>query len=193
MALSEAKKAADKRHMEKLDNIMVRPYRKEGEAIRAAAAAAGQSVQGYILQAVRERMGRERAGAVHNDLPADGVSTEDIRRMTKSAAEGAGGSDDAGEISVFSDGEDTPGTAAGASPAQDEKVSPSKLSPDDWAEWARRQDGESLEDWKIRLKKSNIGTPPIDIMKRMAKLPKHDRDLILGTDPARDGRGGTGQ
>ena len=193
MALSEAKKAADKRHMEKLDNIMVRPYRKEGEAIRAAAAAADQSVQGYILQAVRERMERERTGAVHDDPPADGVSTEDIRRMTKSAAEGAEGSDDAGKGSTFSDGEDTPRTAAGAAPTRDEKISPSKLSPDDWAEWARRQDDEPLEDWRTRLKKSNIGTSPIDIMKRIGKLPKHDRDLILGTDPARDGRGGTRQ
>lgn len=40
---------------------MVQPYKAEGEAIRAAAASAGQSVQGYILQAVRERMQRERA------------------------------------------------------------------------------------------------------------------------------------
>lgn len=161
MALSEAKKAADKRHMEKLDNIMVRPYRKEGEAIRAAAAAANQSVQGYILQAVRERMEHERARAVHDDLPADGVRDED-----------------------------TPRTAADASPTQDEISSPSELSPDDWAEWARRRDDESLEDWKSRLKQSNIGTSPIGIMKRIGKLPKHDRDIILGTDPARDGKGG---
>lgn len=33
----------------------------EGAEIRAAAAAAGQSVSSYILQAVRERMQRERA------------------------------------------------------------------------------------------------------------------------------------
>lgn len=158
MALSEAKKAADKRHMEKLDNIMVRPYRKEGEAIRAAAAAANQSVQRYILQAVRERMEHEQARAVHDDLPTDSVSTEDIHRVTKGTTEGT-------------------------------RVS--ELSPDDWAEWARRQNGEPLEDWRIRLKKSNVGTSPIDIMRRIGKLPKHDRDLILGTDPARDGRGGT--
>lgn len=64
MALSEAKKAADKRHAAKLDNIMIRPYREEGAMIRAAAATAGQSVQSYVLQAVRERMEREHAGAV---------------------------------------------------------------------------------------------------------------------------------
>ena len=191
MALSEAKKAADKRHMEKLDNIMIRPYRKEGEAIRAAAAAANQSIQGYILQAVRERMEHERARTVHDDLPADGVGSEDVHRVTKSATEGTGDSDDAGKVSVFLDDEDTLQTVVGASPTQDEKSSPSELSPDDWAEWARRQDDEPLEDWMIRLKKSNVGTSPIDIMKRIGKLPKHDRDIILGTDPARDGRGST--
>lgn len=70
MALSDAKKAADKRHTAKLDNIMVRPYREEGAAIRAAAAAAGKSVQGYVLGAVREKMERERTGAVHANSPA---------------------------------------------------------------------------------------------------------------------------
>lgn len=62
MALSQAKKAADKRHIAKLDVIKIQPYKEEGAIIRAAAAAAGQSVQGYILQAVRERMEREGHG-----------------------------------------------------------------------------------------------------------------------------------
>lgn len=56
---TEAKKAGNARHIAKLDQIKIQPYKAEGEAIRAAAAAAGQSVQGYILQAVRERMARE--------------------------------------------------------------------------------------------------------------------------------------
>lgn len=59
MTLSKAKLEADKRHHQKLDNIMVRPYKEEGEMIRAAADAAGQSLQQYVLQAVRERMARE--------------------------------------------------------------------------------------------------------------------------------------
>ena len=41
--------------------IMVRPTKEEGAAIRAAAASVGQSVQAYILQAIRERMEREQA------------------------------------------------------------------------------------------------------------------------------------
>jgi len=39
---------------------MLRPAKEAGQEIRAAAAAAGQSLQGYILQAVRERMEREK-------------------------------------------------------------------------------------------------------------------------------------
>ena len=42
---------------------MIRPTKEEGAAIRAAAASVGQSVQAYILQAVRERMEREQAQA----------------------------------------------------------------------------------------------------------------------------------
>lgn len=44
------------------DRLSVNPTKAEGQEIRAAAAAAGQSVQGYILQAVRERMEREKGG-----------------------------------------------------------------------------------------------------------------------------------
>ena len=38
------------------DNIMIRPTKEEGQQIRQAAADAGQSVQQYIIQAVRHRM-----------------------------------------------------------------------------------------------------------------------------------------
>jgi uncharacterized protein (DUF1778 family) len=56
---TDAKKAGNARHIAKLDLIKLQPYKAEGEQIRAAAAAAGQSLQGYILQAVRERMERD--------------------------------------------------------------------------------------------------------------------------------------
>lgn len=59
MALSEAKKAANKRSDAKYQQIMVKPYKAEGDKIRDAAAQAGQSVQQYILQAVDERMKRD--------------------------------------------------------------------------------------------------------------------------------------
>lgn len=49
-----------KKYQAKCDAIMLRPAKESGKEIRAAAAAAGQSLQGYILQAVRERMEREK-------------------------------------------------------------------------------------------------------------------------------------
>lgn len=43
------------------DNLMCRPTIEEGKRIRAAAAAAGMSVQAYMLDAVRCRMESEQA------------------------------------------------------------------------------------------------------------------------------------
>lgn len=60
MAVSEAHKRASNKWNKERDNIMVRPSKEDGAAIRAAAAAAGQSVQAYVLQAVSERMEREQ-------------------------------------------------------------------------------------------------------------------------------------
>lgn len=57
---TKAKLEGNARHMATLDNIMVRPPKEEGQQIRAAAAAAGKSLQGYILEAVREKMEREK-------------------------------------------------------------------------------------------------------------------------------------
>lgn len=59
--LTKKKAITNKKHIDKLDKIKLQPYKAEGEAIRQAAADAGQSLQGYILQAVRERMERDKA------------------------------------------------------------------------------------------------------------------------------------
>lgn len=59
MPITEAKKRNNAKYNAKCDVINVRPLKPEGAAIRAAAAAAGQSLQGYILQAVRARMEQE--------------------------------------------------------------------------------------------------------------------------------------
>ena len=59
MPISEAKKRNNAKYNAKCDVINVRPLKPEGAAIRAAAAASGQSLQGYILQAVRDRMQAE--------------------------------------------------------------------------------------------------------------------------------------
>ena len=56
MPTSEAQKRAVSKWTKSRDNIMIRPDKETGAAIRAAAAAAGQSNQQYILQAAAERM-----------------------------------------------------------------------------------------------------------------------------------------
>lgn len=59
MPIPEAKRRNNDAYNAKCDRIMIQPRKEAGQEIRAAAAAAGQSLQGYILQAVRERMERE--------------------------------------------------------------------------------------------------------------------------------------
>lgn len=56
---SEAQIRASVRYNQSKDSITIRPSKEDGAAVRAAAAAAGQSVQGYIMQACSERMQRE--------------------------------------------------------------------------------------------------------------------------------------
>ena len=56
MAVSDAHKRASEKWNASRDNIMIRPEKEEGQKIRDAAAKAGQSVQAFILDAVRMRM-----------------------------------------------------------------------------------------------------------------------------------------
>ena len=58
---TEAKREGNKRHQLKLDRIVIQPSKEEGAGIRAAAAESGESLQGYILSAVRDRMERYNA------------------------------------------------------------------------------------------------------------------------------------
>lgn len=58
---TDAKRAGNARHQLKLDRIVIQPSKEEGERIRAAAAASSESLQGYILSAVRDRMERYKA------------------------------------------------------------------------------------------------------------------------------------
>ena len=60
MATKPNKLATNAAHAAKLDRIVIQPYKEEGEAIRAAAKRSGQSLQSYILDAVRDRMQREK-------------------------------------------------------------------------------------------------------------------------------------
>ncbi len=56
---SQAQIQANIRYNRSRDSITIRPSKEDGAAVRAAAEAAGQSVQGYIMQACSERMQRE--------------------------------------------------------------------------------------------------------------------------------------
>ena len=56
---TDAQKKASTNYNRKQDNIMIRPNKEYGQMIRKAAKGAGQSVQAYVLQAVRERMERD--------------------------------------------------------------------------------------------------------------------------------------
>ena len=59
MALSAKKAITDRRHQAKLDRMVIQPYKNQGAAIRAAAEERNQSLQKYILDAVRARMEQE--------------------------------------------------------------------------------------------------------------------------------------
>ena len=58
MAMSAQERV--KKYQAKCDAIMIRPSKEIGQEIRTAAADAGQSVQAYILQAVRDRISRDK-------------------------------------------------------------------------------------------------------------------------------------
>ncbi len=62
MPISKAKRRNNDAYNAKCDRIAIQPRKELGQEIRAAAAAAGQSLQGYVLQAVAERMERDKAG-----------------------------------------------------------------------------------------------------------------------------------
>ena len=59
MATKPNKLATNAAHAAKLDRIVIQPYKEEGEVIRNAAKRAGESLQGYILDAVRNRIKNE--------------------------------------------------------------------------------------------------------------------------------------
>lgn len=59
MGISEKKKITNNRYLAKCAQLNLKPSKEEAAAIRAAASSCGQSVQGYVLQAVRERMAAE--------------------------------------------------------------------------------------------------------------------------------------
>ena len=63
---TDAQIKASVKYNQKQDNIMIRPSKEEGQKIRKAAEKAKQSVQAYILQAIRARMSEDAARGFGN-------------------------------------------------------------------------------------------------------------------------------
>lgn len=60
MAISEARKRANIKYNRSMDQITLRPSKERGAAVRAAAQAAGQPLQVWIMETLEERLQRER-------------------------------------------------------------------------------------------------------------------------------------
>ena len=69
--IPESKRRNNDAYNAKCDYISLRPQKPIGNAIRAAAKAANQSLQGYVLQACAERMTREGQPLELPDAPAE--------------------------------------------------------------------------------------------------------------------------
>lgn len=68
MPVSESKRRNNDKYNAKCDYISLRPIKPVGAAIRAAARVAGESVQGYVIQACADRM-RARGPAPRSQRP----------------------------------------------------------------------------------------------------------------------------
>lgn len=68
---SKSQIAANVKYNKSMDAITIRPDKHKGQLIRAAAEAAGQPLQRYIIQAVDERMERDRAAGQTQHAPPD--------------------------------------------------------------------------------------------------------------------------
>lgn len=85
MALSEKKAITDKKHHEKLDRIVIQPYKEHGAAIRAAADAAGESLQRYVLEAVDQRMKHDAEKACEHARERAAVERADVQPTQRPA------------------------------------------------------------------------------------------------------------
>ena len=66
---SAAKRRANAAYNRRQDNIMIRPDKETGARIRAAAAAAGQSVQRYVIETVTARINAEQSAGPEEAKP----------------------------------------------------------------------------------------------------------------------------
>lgn len=63
MPVPASRRKANDRYNARCDSITIRPLKDKGTAIRTAAQMAGESLQGYILKAIDDRMERDAQDA----------------------------------------------------------------------------------------------------------------------------------
>ena len=73
---TDAKRRGNAAYQKRQDALTIRPSKTEGAIIRSAAAAAGMSVQAFILGALRDKIGYDPA-SMGDDDGADTTGTED--------------------------------------------------------------------------------------------------------------------
>ena len=95
MPVSEKKRITNDRYNFKCDAILLRPIKCEGERIRKAAKDSGQSLQGFILDAVDKEIKRKEDGdeippefltGIVNWLKEHGHSEKEVVDCIESAA-----------------------------------------------------------------------------------------------------------
>ena len=72
MSVSEAQKKASIKYLEKLDEIRIRMPKGKKDEIKTAASDAGESMNQYIVNAVDQRMERDKSAPAAPDGPAEG-------------------------------------------------------------------------------------------------------------------------
>ena len=68
MPIPASKRKGNDKYNMKCDSILLRPLKPVGERIRQAAKESGQSLQGYVLDAIDRRIAADQDGA---ELPPD--------------------------------------------------------------------------------------------------------------------------
>jgi len=95
MPVSDAQKKASAKYLEKLDEVRIRMPKGKKDDIKAVAAAAGESVNQYILNAVDQRISREAAGGPTRPAEDGEVSLPSkTGKRTPTASEGLTGDND---------------------------------------------------------------------------------------------------
>lgn len=67
MPMSDAKRQANAAYQKRQDALTIRPSKDEGARIRQAAADAGMSVQAFILDTLRARIGTDETAGQETD------------------------------------------------------------------------------------------------------------------------------